>query len=125
MKRFDFCAKKNEQEGSTFYPHFKCGQDSIGETGVRINFAVSNGGQLNSSFLTRNEDLVKEYKMELKKYGFKEIPDPNPENPRQNAKWYASKEYNGLQVLWEFRLDTDKRKVWHIGFVWNKSQIPQ
>lgn len=121
MKQFDYCFEsKHERETYTFYTHFKCGQDSIGANGVRVNFAVSDDGQLNSSFLTRNENNVTRYEQELNNYNFEKIPDPDPENPRDNATWYASEKYPGLDVLWEYFFDDNKNKVWHIGFVWNK-----
>lgn len=120
LKQFDFClGTKSGREVVAFYPHFKCGRTEIGKKGLRVNFSISNDGSLNSSFLTKNKNFVKRYKGELKKYGFVEISLPTSEEPRENALWYASKEYVGLHILWEYFIDKNNNKVWHIGFVWN------
>ena len=65
-----------------------------------MNFSISNDGSLNSSFLTKNKNFVRSYKRELKKYGFVQISLPTSEESRENALWYASKEYVGLHILW-------------------------
>lgn len=119
VKAFGFCFReKREMPTFTYYTHFSCGSDDIGLKGVRINFAVSNDSSLNSSFLTRNAEMVTGFMEELKAYQFNEIQQEGGE-PRTNAKWYASPEFPGIHILWEYNVDDNDRKVWHIGFVWN------
>lgn len=120
LSQYDFCfGTKNERETFTYYTHFKCGQSSIGEKGLRVNFAVSRDGSLNSSFLTKNKRRVKGYRKELKKFNFKEVPASPDEAPRPNATWFSSENYEGLQILWEYLGNEEEGKTWHIGFVWN------
>lgn len=119
IKSYGFCFNK-EYKGrmGIAYSYFKCGVKEIGEKNMRVNFAISNDGTLNSSLTTKNQKYLRHFKKELKSYLFKEIGLPPTEEPRENCTWYASENYKGLHMLWEYFLNEKKEKVWHIGFVW-------
>ncbi|KYG72901.1 hypothetical protein [Roseivirga echinicomitans] len=122
IEPYGFCfVEEKEMPTFTYYTHFKCGTSDIGTEGIRVNFSVSNDGSLNSSFLTRNEGMVSGFKKELEEFKFIETQE-NVDLSRQNAKWYTSDNYPEILVLWEYNLDENNRKVWHIGFVWNTPQ---
>jgi hypothetical protein len=122
IKPYGFCFnEKKEMPTFTYYTHFKCGQTDIGQEGLRINFSVSNDGSLNSSFLTRNSDMVRGFENELNDYHFTETTE-NVDLSRKNATWFTSKEFPDILILWEYNLDNNQQKVWHIGFVWNRPE---
>jgi len=119
IKPYGFCfVEKKEMPTFTYHTHFKCGTSEIGQKGIRVNFSVSNDGSLNSSFLTRNEDMVADFKKELEEFHFTETQE-NVDLSRENAKWYISEKFPGILILWEYNIDENDHKVWHIGFVWN------
>lgn len=119
IKPYGFCfVEEKEMPTFTYYTHFKCGDTEIGPKGIRVNFSISNDGSLNSSFLTRNDSMVAGFKKELEELNFTETQE-NVDTLRQNAKWYISEDFPGILILWEYNIDDDNKKVWHIGFVWN------
>ena len=119
VKPYGFCFNdEKEMPTFTYYTHFKCGTNAIGSKGIRVNFSVSKDGSLNSSFLTRNEKMVSEFKKELEEFNFVETQE-NVDLSRKNAKWYVSTDFSGILILWEYNTDDDHKKTWHIGFVWN------
>ena len=119
IKPYGFCFnEKKEMPTFTYYTHFKCGLTDIGQKEIRVNFSVSNDGSLNSSFLTRNSEMVSSFEKELTEYHFKETQQ-NVDLSRENAKWFISENYPEILILWEYNIDENDSKVWHIGFVWN------
>ncbi len=117
-----FCLDKTVEEAThTYSTHYLCGKNAIGDTGLQVNFAVSNDGALNSSLTTRNELYVAHFREELKSFGFKEThKDPD----RSGAVWLASKENSQVSVMWEELKRDDGKLLWHIGFVWRLSDLP-
>lgn len=122
IEPYGFCFhEKKEMPTYTYYTHFKCGLKEIGLEEIRVNFSVSNDGSLNSSFLTRNEAMVNGFQDELEECRFRETQE-NTGEPRENALWFTSEDFPGILILWEYHFDELKRKVWHIGFVWNSPE---
>src|SRR5690606_28962893 len=95
IKPYGFCFnEEKEMPTFTYYTHFKCGTNEIGLKDMRVNFSVSNDGSLNSSFLTRNNEMVAGFEKELKKYHFIETQQ-NVDQSRENAKWFISQDFPG------------------------------
>ncbi|WP_308990389.1 hypothetical protein QLS71_002755 [Mariniflexile litorale] len=119
IEPYGFCfEEKREMPTFTYYTHFKCGNTEIGLEEIRVNFSVSKDGSLNSSFLTKNEKMVSGFKKELEEFKFTETQE-NVDLSRKNAEWYVSVDFPGILILWEYNIDDNNKKVWHIGFVWN------
>lgn len=119
IKPYGFCfVEEREMPTFIYFSHFKCGDTEIGLEGIRVNFSISNDGSLNSSFLTRSENMVSGFNKELEELKFNETQE-NVDLSRQNAKWYISEDFPGILILWEYNIDDNNEKVWHIGFVWN------
>lgn len=119
IKPFGYCfQQKNIQPTFTYYTHLKCGETEIGTKGIRINFSISNNGNLNSSLTTKNEPLTNTYFEELTQLKYVLIPDEEDGDPTKNRDWYHSEAYPNVNILWEIVDEGTSNKRWHIGFVW-------